>query len=151
MDTEIIKNYSIRDYKSSDYKNIVNLWTELGLANPKRGDTRETIEKTLQLGGKFLILETTTGELIGTSWISNDGRRLYLHHFGIKKQYQGKGLSKILLNASLDFARQMNMQIKLEVHQKNIVAKNLYRKAGFEYLGDYEVWIIRKPKEIQEL
>ncbi len=151
MEAKINKYTSIRSYKSDDYSTIINLWTELGLANPKRGDNSNIIEKTLKSGGKFLILETNEGEIIGTSWITNDGRRLYLHHFGIKKEYQGKGLSKILLNASLDFARSLNMQIKLEVHNKNIIAKNLYKKAGFEYLGDYEVWIIRNPKKIKEL
>jgi ribosomal protein S18 acetylase RimI-like enzyme len=72
-----------------------------------------------------------------------------LHHFGIKKSYQGKGLSNKLLDASLAAAKQMGMQIKLEVHKNNEIAGNLYRKAGFAALGDYEVLIIRDISSIQ--
>jgi len=81
--------------------------------------------------------------IIGSSWLTSDGRRLYLHHFGIIPEYQGRGLSKLLLEESLAFAKEIDQQIKLEVHQNNNIAKNLYTKAGFKYLGDYEVYIIR--------
>jgi ribosomal protein S18 acetylase RimI-like enzyme len=35
------------------------------------------------------------------------------------------------------------MQIKLEVHEQNKIAINLYEKAGFKKLGNYKVYIIR--------
>jgi ribosomal protein S18 acetylase RimI-like enzyme len=35
------------------------------------------------------------------------------------------------------------MHIKLEVHKDNVKALGLYKKAGFGYLGDYHVYIIR--------
>jgi ribosomal protein S18 acetylase RimI-like enzyme len=38
--------------------------------------------------------------------------------------------------------------VKLEVHQQNIRAIHLYQQAGFQYLGDYDAYIIR---DIQRL
>jgi len=35
------------------------------------------------------------------------------------------------------------MQIKLEVHKNNKIAKTLYQSVSLKYLGDYEVYIIR--------
>lgn len=136
-----------RQYKSSDFIEIMNLWTELELANPQRGDTQQTIENTLKAGGKLFVL-CLNNTIIGTSWITNDARRLYLHHFGIKKQYQGQKLAWYLIKASLQYAKQINMQIKLEVHKNNLIAVELYKKAGFERLGDYDVFIIRNPQTI---
>jgi ribosomal protein S18 acetylase RimI-like enzyme len=72
-----------------------------------------------------------------------DGRRNYLHHFGIKEEYQGRGLGKMLLDASLTFAREKGLQLKIEVHRENRRALDLYASHGFKYLGDYDVYIIR--------
>jgi ribosomal protein S18 acetylase RimI-like enzyme len=137
--------YLIRDFKPSDYSQVLELWEETGLGNPERGDNLQIINQTISMGGSFLVMENPdNNSVIGTSWITNDGRRLYLHHFGIKKEFQGKKLSNQLLKASLEFAKTTNIQIKLEVHNQNSIAINLYKKAGFASLGDYRVFIIRQ-------
>jgi len=137
-------DFYFRDYMYGDFEKISLLWETIGLGDKKRGDNESVILKTIKSGGKFiLMLEKTTNNLIGTSWITNDYRRLYLHHFGIAKEFQGKGLSKPLLQESLLFAKTTGLQIKLEVHKNNKIACNLYEKYGFSYLGDYLVYIIR--------
>ena len=137
-------NLQIRDYKPEDYLEVEQLWNDTEMSGNERGDDNEIIEETIQLGGKLFILEdVSTGKIIGTSWLTQDGRRIYLHHFGIKPEHQGKGYSKILLKESLNFARNTGKQIKLEVHKNNIKAVELYRKGGFKYLGDYDIYIIR--------
>lgn len=138
------KNFHIRDYKAGDFSQVDSLWKETGLGSIQRADDHRVIENSLIKGGKLFILEDkTTGDIIGTSWITNDGRRLYLHHFGIKLSFQGQGLSKPLLQKSLDYAKSTGLQIKLEVRKTNTQAVKLYKKAGFNYLGDYDVYIIR--------
>ncbi|OQY00451.1 MAG: hypothetical protein B6I20_08690 [Bacteroidetes bacterium 4572_117] len=138
------ENFTIRDYKPENYSDVMHLWQKTGLNTPGRGDDEHIIEKTILVGGKLLLLfNGKTNKIIGSSWLTSDGRRLYLHHFAIIHEFRGRGLSKLLLSKSLDYAKEIGQQIKLEVHQKNIVAKNLYKKAGFKYLGDYEVHIIR--------
>ena len=142
-----MKRPIIREYRQQDYTEVERLWDETGMGSSIRADDHQTIEKTLNMGGKLFILEEpTTGKVIGTSWLTNDGRRIYLHHFGILPAFQGKGLSKYLLKSSMDFARSTGMQIKIEVHQSNTRAIKLYAKAGFNYLGDYDVYIIRDYK-----
>ncbi len=144
MSENLKNNFIIRDYRTGDYEQIIPLWKSLDLGKPERGDNREIIENTIKGGGKLLILEDIeTREIIGTSWITNDQRRLYLHHFGIKKELQGKGFAKPLLEESLKFAKKTGLQIKIEVHKTNIPALELYKKCEFKYLGDYEVYIIR--------
>jgi ribosomal protein S18 acetylase RimI-like enzyme len=53
------------------------------------------------------------------------------------------GYAHLLMEESLNFAKTTGKQIKLEVHESNHVAIRLYKKWGFNYLGDYEVYIIR--------
>jgi [ribosomal protein S18]-alanine N-acetyltransferase len=140
-----MENFIIRDYKESDYEELAVLWERTGLGGAHRGDNAAIILKTLEAGGKLLILETKPDNKIsGSSWLTNDGRRIYMHHFGIAPDFQGKGLAKPLLEASIDFAKKQDLQIKIEVHRLNKIASNLYKKYGFGYLGDYDVYIIRK-------
>jgi ribosomal protein S18 acetylase RimI-like enzyme len=141
---DLPKDLIIRDYQEEDYDELINFWYLTDMGNPERGDSRETINRTLQLGGKLLIMESTSSKQIcGSSWMTYDGRRILLHHFGILPECQGKGLSKILLKESLQFIKSNGAQVKLEVHSTNFKAINLYKKFGFKHLGEYNVYIIR--------
>lgn len=142
-------SFLIRSYKEGDYDQIAILWEKTGMGNRKRGDNAHIIEKSIRLGGFLIILEEKeSGKICGTSWLTFDGRRIYMHHFGILPAYQGNGLSKILLQKSLEFVKAKGCQVKLEVHESNTKAINLYKKSGFEYLGDYDVYIIRDISKI---
>lgn len=136
--------FQIRDYRERDYPAIERLWSLTGLGGSHRGDDATVIERTLAQGGVFLIMEAiSNAELIGTSWMTCDGRRVYLHHFGIAPEWQRRGLGKALLKASLDRARAIGLQTKLEVYRDNKAAIALYQSQGFRYLGDYDSYIIR--------
>lgn len=136
--------FIIRGYLETDFGRVQAFWQPLGLGSIQRGDTAEVIRHTLEVGGRFLIMEEkSTGNLVGTSWMTIDGRRNYLHHFGIDESYQGRGLGRMLLNASLDAAREIGLQLKIEVHRENKRALELYTRNGFRYLGEYDVYIIR--------
>ncbi len=137
-----MKTVIIRDYQSSDYDAILKLWGLTGLGGSQRGDNQQIIEQSIGMGGKMLVVEAN-GWVVGTSWMTFDGRRIHLHHFGIHPDYQRKGLGMRLVKESLRFVKQKGYQVKLEVHQSNLPAIELYKKVGFIYLGDYDVYIIR--------
>jgi len=131
------------DYTPNDYESIMLLWQQTGLGGVQRGDNRQIIENSIAIGGKLLVAKTDRGELVGTSWMTFDGRRIHLHHFGVKPEFQRQGIGKVLVEKSLLFAKNKRYQIKLEVHQSNKAAIELYKKYGFTYLGDYDVYIYR--------
>lgn len=139
-----MESIEIRCFADCDYEGVLRVWKETDIGRPERGDNLETIHRGNEREGVLLVMKLReTQEIIGTSWITNDGRRLYLHHFGILPAYQGKGYAHPLLEESLSFAREKGMQIKLEVHKDNAKALSLYTGSGFTYLGDYRVYIIR--------
>ncbi|PIP54619.1 MAG: hypothetical protein COX07_04340 [Bacteroidetes bacterium CG23_combo_of_CG06-09_8_20_14_all_32_9] len=145
-----IRDFLIRDFQPKDYEQVDLLWKETGLGSSFRGDNLQVILNTISNGGKMLILEEKcSGTIAGTSWLTNDFRRIYLHHFCIKPEFQNKGLSHFLCNKCIKFAKEKKMQIKLEVHKNNIIAESLYKKHGFTYLGDYNLYIIRNYSNIK--
>ncbi|SRR3989339_449496 len=137
-------NQKIRTFIPEDFSQVNELWSQTGMGGAHRGDNLEIIQQTIESGGKLLVMEEiSTQKIIGTSWLTNDKRRIYLHHFGILPEYQDKGLSKPLMIESMKFAKETGLQVKLEVHRDNSRAINLYEKMGFKYLGDYDVYIVR--------
>lgn len=143
--------YVIREYADSDFVQISELWAQTGLGGEVRGDNAAVIRNTLEHGGIFLVMEAvTTRQIIGTSWMTNDFRRIYLHHFGILPEFQQQGLAKKLLQSSLKRAVKKGLQIKLEVHRNNSAAIALYKSFGFAALGDYDSYIIRDLTKLPE-
>ena len=140
----------IRDYRNSDFEKLSILWEETNLGSTKRGDNERIIEQSIQIGGKLIVIENPkTNEIIGSSWMTFDGRRLHLHHIGVLPNYQNQGFGKLLTKESLKFAKDKGYQIKLEVHQTNKKAIDIYKKLGFKFLGDYDVYIVRNLDAIE--
>jgi [ribosomal protein S18]-alanine N-acetyltransferase len=148
-ENDLTKKFIIREYRDGDFEGITGFWDLTGMGSPERGDNKDIIENTIRIGGTLLVMEEKdTGTISGTSWMTFDGRRILLHHFGILPEFQGKGLSKILLKESLQFVKSKGAQVKLEVHSTNFKAINLYKKFGFRHLGEYNVYIIRNVSNL---
>ncbi|HNV52294.1 MAG TPA: GNAT family N-acetyltransferase [Tenuifilaceae bacterium] len=139
---------SIRDFELQDFDGLSEVWSLTNLGNPQRGDNLDIILQSISMGGKMLVAVNADDRVIGTSWMTFDGRRIHLHHFGVHPDYQRKGIGKLLVKESLQFVKQKGYQVKLEVHQSNIAAINLYKQFGFTFLGDYDVYIIRDLSSI---
>lgn len=137
----------IRDYQNQDFDQVMGLWELTGIYTVERGDTLEIIERCLRLGGKFLVLvDPRCGKISGTSWMTWDGRRVFLHHFAIGPEIQGRGWGRKLAEKSLEFAREKDCPMKLEVHRDNTAAVKLYKSLGFEVFENYEVYMILHQK-----
>ncbi len=140
----IEKEFFFTDFNESEFEEIQELWVQTGMGDSERGDTANTIISCNELGGKLIVMkEITSHEIIGTSWLTFDGRRLFLHHFGIKPIWQGKGLAKLLAKETMKFIRAKEAQVKLEVHKDNHIAKKLYENLGFFVFDDYDVYMLR--------
>lgn len=132
----------IREYRPGDFQEVEKLWKETGVYRPERGDSPDTIIRCRELGGKFLILEDEKRpRIIGTSWLTWDGRRIHMQYFAVLPSMQGKGYGRLLARASMDFARSLKTPVKLEVHRNNIQAIQLYKSMGFKIIEGYEVYI----------
>lgn len=137
-------DYRIIGYQPGFFESLNNFWQVIGVGGANRGDNAEIILSTIESGGHLLLMLNSNNEIIGSSWLTNDKRRTYLHHFGIRQDYRRHGLAAKLLEYSLEVAVKDGYQIKLEVHKENEAAIKLYEKYGFKYLGDYMVLIKRE-------
>lgn len=124
------------------YTTIVSIWDKTGISNPARADSFDSIQRTLEHGG-ILLLAYIEDKLVGTIWLTNDYRRLYIHHMAILPEFQNQGIGRSLLQEAITIADSQVLQAKLEVHSGNAAALHLYRSMGFQVLDGYLVMIRR--------
>lgn len=137
-----------RDYREGDFVELSELWNSIGLGGSERNDSEAFIIQTIAMGGKLILLENEHQKIIGSCWMTFDGRRIHMHHFGIARKYQNRGLGTRLARKSLQYIKEKNIQVKLEVHKENVAAKRIYEKMGFIAYTDYDIYMIRKPSNI---
>ncbi|WP_165942042.1 GNAT family N-acetyltransferase [Candidatus Syntrophosphaera thermopropionivorans] len=124
------------------YAEIISIWDKTGISNPERADSFDSIQRTLEHGG-ILLLAYMEAILVGTIWLTNDYRRLYIHHMAVLPEFQKQGIGRSLLQEAIQIADKQGLQAKLEVHSDNAAALNLYRSMGFKVLDGYLVMIRR--------
>ncbi|NLA44985.1 MAG: GNAT family N-acetyltransferase, partial [Candidatus Cloacimonetes bacterium] len=90
-----------------------------------------------------LLLAYMDAILVGTIWLTNDYRRLYIHHMAVLPEFQKQGIGRSLLQEAIQIADKQGLQAKLEVQSDNAAALNLYRSMGFKVLDGYLVMIRR--------
>jgi len=134
----------VRDYRPGDFESLQSLWKATDMGQAEREDSEEVIERCIDMGGRLLVLvNQVSEEIIGSSWMTWDGRRIFLHHFAILPAYQKLGLGTMLAKESMKWIRKQGQQVKLEVHKQKHAAKRLYEKFGFFSYKDYEIHMIR--------
>ncbi len=132
-----------QDFNKQIYQKVLIIWEETGIANPERHDTYDNIIATLDKNA-FFLTAYYDGILVGTCWLTSDYRRLYLHHMAVLPEYQNRGIAKSLLCKAKEISKDVNLQLKLEVNDKNTIAKGIYLKNGFKVLENYVTMIRRE-------
>ncbi|HPB18877.1 MAG TPA: GNAT family N-acetyltransferase [Candidatus Cloacimonas sp.] len=121
---------------------VSRLWEKTGISNPERKDSLKKVQDNLSKTG-VLILAKEDDNVVGTVWITNDLRRLYLHHMAVLPEKQNQGIGTMLMEECIALATEIGYQLKLEVNVNNSAAWHLYEKFGFKELSDYRVLIKR--------
>ncbi|MCS7225120.1 MAG: GNAT family N-acetyltransferase [Armatimonadetes bacterium] len=90
-----------------------------------------------------LLVAEKDGEIIGFVSVHGDWwdkrfqrRTAEVHELGVLKEYQGQGVGSALFHAALDYARALGCDFaSLWVGEENWLARNWYRRLGFQEVG----------------
>lgn len=139
-------NYTIENAKIIDKEEIQNLYSSLigqkGCTWDEEYPTKEDIERDilnkelicLRNENEIIAVATLTKKVDIKKEINTNGNLCLLTRVGVKRNYQGQGYSKILLQYIIETAKNMKFDyIYLLVNQENIIAKKLYKTLGFKF------------------
>jgi GNAT superfamily N-acetyltransferase len=140
-----MKDISIRQGRAEDVPAAFALIQELALYEKAPHEVENTIEQMLADGFGhhpiygFLVAESDS-QVVGISlyyyrYSTWKGKRLYLEDLIVTESYRGKGIGKLLFNATIAFAHQNSCNgMSWQVLEWNTPAIEFYKKfnAGFD-------------------
>lgn len=135
-DTRALRETVCRTHSETDY--LLSYPDEQSVDDEQEARALAEMERS---GNEVELVAVIDGRIVGSAGISAVRSRRKVAHrarFGISilKEYWGMGIGRVLMEASIDCARQAGYtQLELEVVADNQRAVSLYRRAGFEEYG----------------
>jgi ribosomal protein S18 acetylase RimI-like enzyme len=125
----------IRAMHSQDYPAASNLWKSLPGMGLSSADRQDAILTFLEKNPKTCFVAEDEGVLIGTILGGNDGRRGFLYHLAVQRDYQKQGIGRKLTQTCLQALRENGIE-KCHIF---VIADN---REGFNF-WEKEGWILR--------
>jgi len=128
---EII-NYS--DEYANDFKQLNLEWlNKYNLAESHDLKIINDPKKTILDGGGYIYLAKADDKIIGTAGLANEGNSVFeLVKMAVAPAFQGRGISKMLLEKCLNKARELKAEkVFLYSNSQLTTAIALYKKYGF--------------------
>jgi N-acetylglutamate synthase len=128
----IHEHVCIREMVISDYDDVMNLWSASEGMSIREADSKENIERYLNHNIGLSYIALAYNQLIGAVLAGTDGRRGYVQHLAVNKEYRFKGIGKSLLNRVIEsLNKQGVLKTHLFVHGDNMNAQKFYEHNGW--------------------
>ncbi len=139
----------IRAMKMEDFEKIYDLWIHTeGMGLNATDDSREGIAKYLLRNPHTCFVAEEGGKLIGVILSGHDGRRGFIYHTTVKKEYRGRGIGKKLVGAAMAALEAEGIhKVALVAFEKNASGNVFWEKVGFTVRDD----LVYRNKAIHEL
>jgi len=126
----------IRIMNSGDYSGAIELWQTLPGLGLSSADEHTAIEFFLNKNPFTCFVALDGQKIIGTVLGGSDGRRGYLYHLAVHKDYQRIGLGREISEKCLDSLRSLGLK-KCHIF---VISNNTEGLHFWEKLG----WLLRK-------
>ncbi|MFT3680046.1 MAG: GNAT family N-acetyltransferase [Ferruginibacter sp.] len=122
---------------AADFKNLNVAWLDkYNLTEPADIEMLENYQKGILDTGGAIWLAKAGDEIVGTAALINEGNGLFeLAKMAVAPAYQGRGISKMLIEKCLDNAPPLGaVKIYLLSNSQLTTAISLYEKYGFKHV-----------------
>lgn len=116
---------------------LLDLWQATPNIGLSSADTPERLTEFITRNPSTCFVAIQDGRVIGSAMGGYDGRRGYLYHLAVRKEFQGQGLGQALLARVMAAFDELGVQkVHLFVFHENERAISFYQKAGWEVRRD---------------
>lgn len=131
-DFERFLEREIRAYAADHVRN--GNWTDEGSLERSKKEFEHYLPDGIHSKDQYLYsIFDETGTKLGVLWVQVKDQKAFIFDFVIEDAFRGKGYGKQALAALDEKLRSMDVEsIRLHVFGDNIVAQELYKKAGFQ-------------------
>lgn len=134
-----------RIMKISMYEELVNLWKNNEGIRLSIGDSKDELDKYLRRNNdmSYVCIEKNKNKIVGSLLCGHDGRRGYVYHLAVSKNYRHNNIAGSLIRKCL--AKLKGSGIRrciLMVDNENVSAKNFWINAGWKSRTDLEMFSV---------
>ena len=107
-----MNKFIIRELKLTECDSLIDLWINSSLpTKPEGRDTKENIEKQLQIENNRFFVAEIDGELVGAIIASHNGRKGWINRLAVLPEFREKGIAAALLKRSENYFLSNNINI----------------------------------------
>ena len=122
-----------REFVILDYDHAVALWDKIEGVEICEGDSREEISDYLKRNPGLSRVAEADGLIIGAALCGHDGRRGWIYHLAVAKEYRGQGVGRLLLNDCLRGLQQAGLKrVIILVAGDNPAGRKFWLREGWE-------------------
>ncbi|MBP8276054.1 MAG: GNAT family acetyltransferase [Propionivibrio sp.] len=121
----------IREFRLSDYEEVIALWDKAGLL-ASRSDERNEIEKKLERDPDLFLVGIDAEAIVAAVMGGYDGRRGWVYHLAVDPTLHASGLGTQLLEELESRLRAKGcIKINLLVERENAGVRDFYARRGY--------------------
>jgi len=94
-------NIVIRQMSIQDYRDVLALWRSSKGVVVSDADSRDSIERYLNRNASLSLVAYDGKVLVAAVLCGHDGRRGFIYHLAVRKEYQRKGIGRQLVEQCL--------------------------------------------------
>ncbi|WP_044623254.1 GNAT family N-acetyltransferase [Photobacterium gaetbulicola] len=122
----------IREMDISDYRGVLNLWTQSEGMTLRDADSEENITAYLKRNQGLSFVASDNDKIVGAVLVGTDGRRGYLQHLTVSPSHQSQGIGRQLVESVVSALSRIGIsKTHLFVHSCNVNAQQFYLNMGW--------------------
>ena len=130
----------IKPFTIELYEEVLSLWRRCDGIGLGDSDSKENIARYLARNPGTSRVAENGGQVVGAVLAGDDGRRGYLHHLAVDKNFRRKGIGRLLVNACLETFRQSGIiKCHLFLFKDNIEGTKFWKSADWHHRDDLKV------------
>ena len=141
--------YKIIEMKLNRYQELMDFWKNTEGLWASDDDSYENLKIFLKRNPRLNFIAVSENKIIGTLKCSQDGRRGFLHHLAVKKEFRKEGIAGKLINKCLGNLQKAGItkdKVRVFVLDTNKPALEFWKHNGFiEQIYDYRTFELKNP------
>jgi ribosomal protein S18 acetylase RimI-like enzyme len=126
----------IREFKITDYDEVLLLWKESGLII-RPGDDVVGLKLKLERDPDLFLLAEEGDKIMGVVMGAWDGRRGWINHLAVRQNHQGSGIGTALVRElETRLAKKGARKVNAQIYRWNQKSIDFFKAIGYEVHED---------------